>query len=140
MKIILISTGTLKDKGPKKIADFLEKHKHKTKIIFYGESKTMKILMKCKNADLIVVSANISTHKKALVLIKFLKKLEKPVAYAGIYPHLYPEECIKETDLVITAKPAETILELANRLENFQRVDDIKNLLFKSIEKEIPRN
>ena len=136
MKIILISTGTLDDKGPKKLAEFLEKQKHKAEVIFYSEDEAKKIIVRCKNADLIVVSANVSTHRKASEIIKKIKRPNKPIAYAGIYPALYPNEAIKETDLVVLAKPAETILELANRLENFQRVDNIKNLLFKA-EKEI---
>ncbi|MEK6848047.1 MAG: hypothetical protein AABX65_00250 [Nanoarchaeota archaeon] len=140
MKILLISTGTLNDKGPKKIASFLEKHEHRAEIIFYRKTEIKKILIKCKTAGLIIVSANVSTHKQASVLIKSLKKLKKPVAYAGIYPSLYPKECIKETDLVILAKPAETILELANRLENFQRVDNVPNLSFKFSKEEVIKN
>ena len=63
-----------------------------------------------------------------------------PIAYAGIYPGLYPERAIKETDLVIISKPRDTILELANKLENFQRVADIENLWFKATEEQVIRN
>lgn len=140
MEIILISTGTSVDKGPKKIADYLQKHNHKSEIIFYKENELKQILSKCKNTNLIVVSANVTTSKKASILIKSLKKLNKPIAYAGIYPFLYPTEAIKETDLVIIKNPKETILELANRLESFQRISDIPNLWFKATEKEITKN
>lgn len=132
MKVVLISTGSKNDRGPRKISNVLNKQDHKTEVIFYDEKDLQKILSECKNAGLIVVSANVGTHRSASILIKHLKKLKKPTAYAGIYPSLYPDECIKETDLVITGKSAETILELAKRLENFQRINDIECLLFKA--------
>ena len=84
-----------------------------------------------------MVSANVSTCKKASKIIKALKKLNKPIVYAGIYPSLYPAEAIKETDLVILKNPKETILELANKLENFQKISDIPNLWFKTSKKRI---
>ncbi|MBI2507540.1 hypothetical protein HYV89_01160 [Candidatus Woesearchaeota archaeon] len=140
MKITLITTGSTADKGPRKVAEYLQKYNHKLEVIFYNENELRQTLSKCKNTDLIVVSANVATHKRASLLIQHLKKLKRPTAYAGIYAALHPEECIKETDLVITAKPAETILELANRLENFQRIADIENLRLKFNKKEIIKN
>lgn len=137
MKIILISTGSKNDLGPQAISKFLEKNKHKTEIIFYKKENLKDILVRCRNAGLIVISANVATHKIASEIFKRLKSINKPLAYAGIYPSFYPTEAIKETDLVITAKPAETILELANRLGNFQRISDIQNLWFKPTEKKL---
>lgn len=134
MKIILISTGSKKDKGPEIIASFLEKNKHQVEILYCPEK------LNCKDSGLIVVSANIFTCKKASKIIKSLKKLDKPIAYAGIYPSRYPEKAIEETDLVVTGKPKETILELANRLENFQRISDIPNLWFKIAKEKIVKN
>ncbi len=134
MKITLISTGSKKDKGPKIIAGFLEKNKHQVEILYYSEK------LNCRDSGLIVVSANIFTCKKASRIINSLKKLDKPIAYAGIYPFLYPTEAIKETDLVIIKDPKETILELANRLENFQMISDIPNLWFKTSKEKIVKN
>src|SRR3989344_7374817 len=131
MRITLISTSNKQDEGPRIIARFLEKNNHKVEILYSLEKSN------CKNSDLIVVSANVSTSKKASKIIKSLKKLNKPIAYAGIYPSLYPAEAIKETDLVIFKNPKETILELANRLENFQKISDVPNLWFKAIKKEL---
>ena len=116
MRITLISTSNKQDKGPRIIASFLEKNKHQVEILYSPEKPN------CKDSGLIVVSANVSTCKKASKIIKALKKLNKPIVYAGIYPSLYPAEAIKETDLVIFKNPKETILELANRLENFQKI------------------
>ncbi len=136
MKIVLISTGSKNDKGPRAIARYLEENNHKTEVIFFDE----KIIEKVNNAGLIVVSANMATFKKASKIIRHLKKLNKPIAYAGIYPFLYPTEAIKETDLVIIKNPAETILELANRIENFQKISDVPNLWFKASKEEIMKN
>lgn len=140
MKIILISTGSKNDIGPQAISKFLEKHNHKTEIIFYNKKELNKILNKCKATGLIVVSANVATHKIASEIFKRLKSINKPLAYAGIYPSLYPTEAIKETDLIILKNPKETILELANRLENFQRINDIEGLWFKASREEIIKN
>ena len=132
MKITLISTSSSADKGPERIAKYLEENNHKAEIIFYNERELKETVEKCKSSGLIVVSANVATHKKASDIISILKKIKRPVAYAGIYAALYPKECIKETDLVILAKPENTINILANKLENFQRISDIENLWFKT--------
>ncbi len=134
MKITLISTSNKQDKGPKLIASFLEKNNHQTEILYSPEKPN------CKNSDLIVVSANVYTFKRASEIIKSLKKLNKPVAYAGVYPFLYPTEAIKETDLIILKNPKETILELANRLENFQKISDVPNLWFKANKEKLIKN
>jgi|SRR3989338_1227377 len=131
MKITLISTSNKQDKGPRIIASFLEKNNHQTEVLYSPEKPD------CKNSDLIVVSANVSTFKRASEIIRSLKKLNKPIVYAGIYPFLYPTEAIKETNLVILKNPKETILELANKLENFQKISDIPNLWFKATEESV---
>jgi len=136
MKITLITTGSTADNGPGKIAGYLQRYNHKIEVIFYNENELKQTLSKCKNTDLIVVSANSVTNKIVSILIKHLKKLKKPIVYAGIYAVLHPEECTKEIDLVITSNPKETVLELANRLENFQKISDIPNLLFKNLKRE----
>ncbi len=140
MKIILISTGSKNDLGPQAISKFLEKNNHKTGIIFYKKENLKDILLRCRNSGLIVISANVATHKIASEIFKRLRSINKPLAYAGVYPFLYPTEAIKETDLVIIKNPKETILELANRLENFQKISDIPNLWFKATGKEIIKN
>ena len=139
MKITLISTGFKNDKGPLIISRFLEK-KHQIQVLFSNYLTENLILKKAENSGLIVISANESTCTQVAGLIKILKKLEKPIAYAGIYPQDNPEECIKEIDLVIVKNPKETILELANRLENFQKISDIPNLWFQATEKELIKN
>lgn len=140
MKILLISTGNKNDKGPKIISRFLEQNNHPTQVLFSSYESIESIKEKTKDSGLVVISANQVTCDKASRLIKTLKQLGRPIVYAGIYPHDNPEECIKETDLVITAKPAETILELANRLENFQKISSIKNLWFKATEEQVIKN
>jgi len=137
MEIVLISTSTKEDSGPKMVARYLYENNHKVKIFFRNEKNLKE---KCSSAGLIVVSANEETSNLASQIISLLKPLQKPIAYAGIYPGLYPERAIKETDLVIISKPRDTILELANKLENFQRVADIENLWFKATEEQVIRN
>ena len=140
MKIILISTGSKNEIGPQTISKFLEKNNHKTEIIFYKKENFKNMLVRCRNAGLIVISANVATHKIASEIFKRLKSINKPLAYAGIYPSLYPSEDIKETDLIILKNPKETILELANKLENFQKISDVKGLWFKASKEEIIKN
>ena len=137
MEIALISTSTSEDTGPKMVAKYLFENGHKVKV-FYRDEKDL--IEKCKTSGLIVVSANEETAEVASKIIFSLKILQKPIAYAGVYPSLYPERAIKETDLVIISKPRDTILELANKLQNFQRVADIENLWFKATEEQVIRN
>jgi hypothetical protein len=140
MKITLISTGSKNDKGPQIMANFLDAKDHSVQVLFYNYLNENLVLKKVKNSELIIVSANQETCSKASEIFKLLKPLDKPLAYAGIYPHENPDECIKDTDLVVVNNPKETILELANRLENFQKISDIPNLWFKATEKETIKN
>ena len=140
MKITLISTGFKNDKGPYFISKYLESHNHQTQVLFYNYLNEELILKKIKNTSLVVISANPNTCSQASKIFTLLKPLNLPLAYAGIYPQDSPEECIKETDLVITSKPKETILELANKLENYQKISDIKNLWFKATKENLIKN
>ena len=137
MEIILISTSTSEDTGPKMVAKYLFENGHKIKVFYRNENN---LIEKCKSSGLIVISANEETANIASKIISTLKILQKPIAYAGVYPSLYPERAIKETDLVIISKPRDTILELANKLQNFQRVADIENLWFKATEEQVIKN
>ena len=101
MKITLISTGSKQDKGPKIISNFLKNNNHSPQVLFYAYTTPDIILKKVKNSGLIVVSANPSTCSQASELLKLLKPLNIPLAYAGIYPQDSPDECIKEIDLII---------------------------------------
>ena len=140
MKVILISTGSKNDQGIYFVSKTLNEHNHRTEILFSNYSNLDEIKNKIKDSGLIVVSANEETAHIASKIISSLKILQKPIAYAGIYPSLYPERAIKETDLVIISKPRDTILELANKLQNFQRVADIENLWFKATEEQVIKN
>lgn len=140
MKISLISTGSKNDKGPYILSRYLNENKHRAEILFSNYLSLEEIKNKVKSSGLIVVSANEQTSITASKIISSLKILQKPIAYAGVYPSLYPERAIKETDLVIISKPRDTILELANKLQNFQRVADIENLWFKATEEQVIKN
>ena len=140
MKVILISTGSKDDKGPYIISEYLNENNHRTEILFSNYFSLEEIKNKVKTSGLIVVSANEQTSSTASKIISSLKSLQKPIVYAGIYPSLCPEKAIKETDLVIISKPRDTILELANKLQNFQRVADIENLWFKATEEQVIKN
>jgi len=140
MKITLISTGHKNDKGPKIVANFLDSNNHQTQTLYYNYLNEALVKEKVENSELIVVSANLESCKKASEIFKILKPLDKPLVYAGIYPQDNPDECIKDIDLVIVKNPKETILELANRLENFRKISDIPNLWFKATEKDLVKN
>jgi hypothetical protein len=140
MKITLISTGSKQDKGPSIIARFLEQNNHSSEIHFSAFETNPMLETAAKKSGLIVISANEFSCSQASKIIQLLKPLDIPLVYAGVYSRDHPEECIKELDLVITDKPKETILELANRLENFRKVSDIPNLWFKATETEIIKN
>ncbi|MAG45318.1 MAG: hypothetical protein CMH63_00915 [Nanoarchaeota archaeon] len=140
MKITLISTGSKNDKGPQIMANFLEAKDHSVQVLFSNFLDEKDLLKKTKKSGLVVISANKETCSKASKLFTLLKPLDIPLAYAGVYPHDSPDECIKETDLVVVKNPKETLLELANRLENFQKINDIPNLWFKATEEELIKN
>lgn len=61
------------------------------------------------------------------------KNSDTPIVWGGIHPSLLPEQCIKEDyiDMVVTGEGEETVVEIAQRLEDGSSFRDVKGIGFK---------
>ena len=121
MNIALISTSTYPaDQGIRSVSSYLKKHGHKTKIIFMTESEDYRVMYKkkaldqlstiCQNCDLIGINAYASTKKRAVQIINYLKKLNKPIIWGGIHATISPADCIKYVNLVCVGEGEDAFL------------------------------
>lgn len=154
MKITLISTLTFpSDQGLRTISSVLKKAGHSVKIIFmsysedyskfYSKNELNQLYYLCKKSDLIGISSYVSTEPRAIQIINFLnqKKIKTPIIWGGVHATLFPEKCIKHSDMVCIGEGEKAILELANALEKDKDIKKIKNIWIKdSKTKEIIKN
>lgn len=142
MKIVLISTATFpSDQGIRTISSVLKKAGHNVKMVFmaysedysklYHKNELKQLTNMCRSFDLIGINCYTSTAPRAIQINNYIKKTLKkeiPVVWGGIHPTLFPEECIKHTDLVCVGEGEDAILELIKAIEQKKSINNIRNL------------
>jgi len=139
MKITLISTSTFpSDQGIRTISSVLKKAGHNVNIIFlsfsedytklYPKGVLEQISNLSKDSDLIGVNSFASTANRAVQVINYLKKLNKPIVWGGIHATLSPQLCIKDCDIVCVGEAEDAIIDLVDALEKNNPIDKIENL------------
>ncbi len=142
MQIALISVSTYPgDQGLRVLSSCLKRNGHKVLLIFLpmGEQYTklypaavLKQLRElCISADVIGVSAYVSTAPRALQVINALKTLNKPIVYGGIHPTIDPDDCIRHADIVCIGEAEHAMLELVSKIANNEDVTTISNFWIK---------
>jgi len=142
MKIMLISTSTYPaDQGLRSVSSNLKKVGNEVKIVFlpmdedyglkYGRKVMEQLVKICKNFDLIGVASYASTSIRAKQVIRYLKRLGKPIVWGGIHATLNPEDCIKEVDYVCRGEGEEAIIEFVEKLEKGKDLSKIRNFWVK---------
>ncbi len=82
--------------------------------------------------DIIGVSLMTNYFERAVELTRFLKKnSEAPVIWGGIHPTIRPEECLEEADMVCLGEGEEAFVELAQKMESGEPIDETKNIWLK---------
>src|SRR3989344_4359957 len=139
MKIALISTSTYPaDQGLRTISACLKRAKHDVKIIFlpysenyselYSNAILEQVKERVKTAGLIGINALASTSNRAIQLINLAKGMNIPVIWGGPHPTFFPEECFKHSDIICIGEAEDTFVELADKLEKKEGINEIKNL------------
>ena len=143
MKITLISTSTFpSDQGIRTISSVLKQAGHDVKLVFmalsedysknYTKNELIQLLKMCRESRLIGINAYASTAHRAERIINFLKKnLSIPIVYGGVHVTIYPEDCIKHSDIICVGEGEEAIIELAKAIESGKNFDKIRNLWIK---------
>ena len=146
MKISLISLNAYSSSlGIRHLSSALKEKGHAVKAIFlfpanikefYPQLLPDKLLRELKelvsDSELIGISCFSSEAKEAIRVIKYLKGLNKPIVWGGVYATSLPDKCIKYADIVCIGEGEEAICELAERMENKLPYLDTKNFWFKA--------
>ncbi|MFH1607993.1 MAG: radical SAM protein [archaeon] len=143
MKITLISPATFpSDQGIRTISAVLKKAGHNVKTVFmslsedysrnYTRQELNKLLMMCKDSQLIGINSFASTSKRAARIISFLKsRVSAPIVYGGVHATISPEDCIRYSDIVCVGEGEGAILDLVKAIEENKPINKIKNLWIK---------
>lgn len=143
--------------GLRTISSCLKQEGHVTKILFMqeelaqvNESKpgntffSEKVLEataeQVEDAELIGLSCMAIESNKAFQLLLYLKKLNKPIIWGGIYATSRPDECLKHADIICIGEGEEAICELVSAMEEEKNPYNIKNLWFKNDDEIIIKN
>ena len=129
MKIALISTNTYPgDQGLRTVSSYLKEKGFETKLIFlpyvedysklYSKKVILQILNLCKDCNLIGLSSMASTSKRAIQVIKNLKRLNVPMIWGGVHATISPESCIPHVNYVCVGEGEEAIYELAKAIND----------------------
>ena len=94
----------------------------------------------CRGSDLICVSCMSNTFPSFIKLSDDLKKLDIPIILGGIHPTVKPMESLQYADYVCIGEGEQVIPELAEKIQNNHRTDNIKNVWLKKEGKVIKNN
>lgn len=84
------------------------------------------------NPGLIGISCMTNSFMNCAILTKHLRKYtDAKIIFGGIHPTVKPLEALEVADYVCVGEGEEALVELASRLENSERTDNIKNIYTK---------
>lgn len=120
--------------GLRTISSALTEAGHATRLIFLAPSTVTVTSQALKSivslgaqSDLFGVSSMSRGSGNAKAIIGGLKPLGKPIAWGGMHPTLYPQDCVDHADVVCRGEGEEFMVELAERLESGRGFHDIRN-------------
>src|SRR3989338_1166809 len=138
MKITLISTSTFpNDQGLRTLSACLEREGHEVLMIFlplvedytrkYTEKELKQVEEKTKGSQLIGIGSMESTTGRAKQLIDLFQKKGIPVVWGGPHATFFPEKCFKIGDIIAVGEAEEAIVEIANKIERGEPINNILN-------------
>src|SRR3989344_1382952 len=139
MKVTLISTSTFpSDQGMRTLSACLERAGHEVLMIFLplGEDYTRKyhneelkqVEEKTVGSGLIGIGSMESTTGRAKQLVDLFQKKGVPVVWGGPHATFFPEKCFEICDIIAVGEAEETLVELATKMENGKKINNILNL------------
>ena len=138
MKSILISLlPTTENFGIKYIHAYLREHGHQSAILFIpryhpGIEKSLGDFIDSFQPHLIGCGFMSYETSTAAAVGNLIKKNypSLPFLVGGIHPTVAPEECLDFADIVSRGESEETVLEIANRIDNGDSILSTGNLIF----------
>ena len=147
MKISLISMfPCVHDFGLRSISACLKQAGHDVNLFFlmqefhdkYSETAMNNLVKLTKGSDLAGISVMTNFFDNAIQITQKLKNnYDFPILWGGIHPTIRPEESLDYADMVCIGEGEETIVELADKIQNKQYYYDIKGMGFNDKGKKI---
>ena len=109
--------------GMRSISSTLREAGHQTTMIFAGSSKAhinesvlSEIAAVAEDSEIIGISSMSRGSGRAKMLIEGLRPLGKLIVWGGMYPTLFPEDCVGYADIVCRGEGEEFMLDLVERV------------------------
>lgn len=141
MKIALISPYTnIKAYSIRTLSSSLKQHGHEVKLMFlpslFAKSYDVETLNQTveltKHADLIGISVMTNFFDNVVQLTNTLKDSARiPILWGGIHPTIRPEESLNYANMICIGEAEETIVELAEKMDNNHDYHDVIGMWFK---------
>ncbi len=129
-----IVSACLKQAGHDVNLFFLMKEFHKK----YPETAMNNLVKLTKGSDLVGISVMTNFFDNAIQITQKLRNnYDFPIVWGGIHPTIRPEESLGYADMVCIGEGEETIVELADKIQNKQYYYDIKGMGFNDKGKKI---
>ncbi len=145
MKISLISMFPgIHDFGLRTISACLKQAGHDVDLFFlmaefhhkYSETAMNNLVKLTKESDLVGISVMTNFFDNAIQITQKLKNYYNiPILWGGIHPTIRPEESLDYADMICIGEGEETLIELADKIQNKQYYYDVKGMGFKDKEK-----
>jgi radical SAM superfamily enzyme YgiQ (UPF0313 family) len=127
-------SASLKQAGHDVDLFFLMKEFHKK----YSETSMNNLVKLTKGSDLVGISLMTNFFDNAIQITQKLRNnYDFPIVWGGIHPTIRPEESLDHADMVCIGEGEETIVELADKIQNKQYYYDIKGMGFNNKGKKI---
>ncbi len=147
MRVTLISTSTFpSDQGMRTLSACLEREGHDVLMIFLplGEDYTRKYFAdelkqveeKSRGSGLVGIGSMESTTGRAKQLVDLFQKKGIPVVWGGPHTTFFPEKCFEVCDIIAVGEAEETLVELANKIQQGKKITNILNLWVREKNKE----
>jgi anaerobic magnesium-protoporphyrin IX monomethyl ester cyclase len=135
MRIVLIkSDDEMWAQGMRSISATLRAAGHETTMVFAGsphvtidDAAIHAIASVARDADLIGISSMSRGSERAKEIIRGLRPLGRLIAWGGMHPTLYPDECAAHADVVCCGEGEGFMLDLAERVASGRPWADIPN-------------
>lgn len=126
--------------GPRMFSSYLRSQGYETQILIFpiyhieeiSEKLLKSMISTMKDSSLIGMSIDCVDYSNAVKFTKRLKeKIGTPIIWGGPETVINPEACIKHADIVCIGEGEETLLQLAERMENHESILDVPNIWIK---------
>jgi radical SAM superfamily enzyme YgiQ (UPF0313 family) len=129
-----IISACLKQAGHDATLFFLMKEYHKK----YSETAMNNLVELTKGSDMVGISVMTNFFDNAIHITQKLRNnYDFPILWGGIHPTIRSEESLDHADMICLGESEETIVELADKIQNKQYYYDIKGMGFNNKGKKI---